>query len=133
MQTKKFYMWDDRPPINYRPGTSDEAIIDSVLIKKTEYNFPAFEPKICFDIGGNIGVVAVLLANIYPQSTIISFEPVAENFDLLVLNSKGYPNIRPINSSLGLQSGSRRIYASDDNTNLGGFSTHILSNKHTLI
>jgi len=123
--TKKFHWAEDKPPIIYRPGTSDESIIQTVLVEKKEYLFPKFDPKIVYDIGGNIGVVAVILANIYPEATIYSFEPVSENFELLIMNSKEYKNIKPLKLGLGMKTGDVTIFKSDDQNNLGGYSTHI--------
>lgn len=125
MKTKKFNWDDTKPSITYRPGTSDEAIINAVLINRQEYNFPTFKPEVVFDVGANIGVVSVVLANIYPDAKIYSFEPVQENIDLLRLNTLPYPNVKVLPYGLGNSSGQRRIYDSDDPTNLGGFSTKI--------
>lgn len=125
MKTKKFVFDDEKPPIIYRPGTSDEAIINSVLINQQEYSFPAFDAKLVFDIGANIGVVSVILAMVYPNAKIMAFEPVKENFDLLKLNAEHYPNIKPLHCALGKKYEKKRIFKSDDKTNLGGFSTHI--------
>ena len=127
--TKKFHAFDDKPPIIYRPGTSDEAIIQTVLVDRKEYLFPTFEPKIVFDVGANIGVTAVILANIYPKARIYSFEPVKENFDLLKENVVHYPNVAPLHMGLGDKTETRTIYASEDNANLGGFSTFIKNDR----
>jgi FkbM family methyltransferase len=120
--TKEFLAFEGKPPIVYRVGTSDEAIIKSNIIDKNEYRFPNFKPRTCFDIGGNSGIIAVLLANIYPEAKIYSFEPVPENFDLLKENVSGYKNIVPLNYGLGSSTGKREIYDSEDKSNLGGFS-----------
>ena len=125
MKTKKFYAFDDKPPIIYRPETSDEAIIQTILVEKKEYLFPRFEPKIIFDIGGNFGAVAVILANIYPKARIYSFEPVKENFELLKENASHYENIYPMPVGLGNKTETRSISPSEDSKNLGGFSTFI--------
>ena len=124
-QTKLFHAFDDKPPIEYRPNTSDEAIIDAVIVKKQEYAFPNFKPNLIFDIGGNIGVVAVVLANIYPDAKIYSFEPVKENFDILKRNTEYYKNISAIQCGLGNKTEHRMIFKSSDPSNLGGFSTFI--------
>lgn len=130
MANLKKFIWDEKKPaVLYRPGTADEAIIQSVLVDQGEYLFPRidsrFDPKICYDIGGNIGVVAVVLASIYPKSKIFSFEPVPENFELLKQNAAPYPNITALNFGLGGDTGQRRIWDSDDPRNLGGFSVVI--------
>lgn len=139
MKTKKF-VWDDtKPPIVYRPGTSDEAIIQTVLVEAKEYMFPnpqtLGDPKIVFDMGGNIGVLAVILSSCYPDARIYSFEPVKENFDLLLENTKEYKNVQACNYGLGNDTGRRTIWASEDPVNYGGFSLEIKneSRPHYLI
>lgn len=128
MELKKFYLFEDKPPIYYRPGTSDEAIIDSVLIKKQEYLFPAFSPRLIFDIGGNFGALAVLMANIYPDAKIYSFEPVKENYEILIKNADPYyPNIIVMDYGLGDANRTELCYPSEDPNNLGGFSNYIES------
>lgn len=122
---KKFHFWEDSPALLYRPGTSDEAIIKAVLVDRTEYFFPAFKPKLIFDIGANIGIVSALFAHLYPEAKICAFEPVKENLDLLRQNAAHYPNIVVCGYGLGDDSGKRRIYHSDSPSNLGGFSLAI--------
>lgn len=123
--TKKFHAFDDKPPITFRPGTSDETIIQSILVEKKEYAFPTFKPTRIFDIGANIGVVTVILANLYPEAKIYAFEPVRENWELLKENIKPYDNVIPFRWALAAEEGERRIFPSEDPANLGGFSTHI--------
>ncbi len=127
MKLKKYYAFgEDKPPVIYRPGTSDDAIINSILINQQEYRFPSFDDvKLCFDMGGNIGVVAVILANIYPKAIIHSFEPEDENFSILQQNADHYPNITCHNYGLGAATGKKPLYPSADPANLGGFSNFI--------
>lgn len=125
MKTKKFVYDENLPPLHYRPNTSDESIIQTVLIDKKDYAFPKLAPKVCYDVGANIGVVSVIMANIYPNAKIFAFEPVHENFELLVKNVEYLPNVRPLKYGLGGDTGARRIWHSDNKSNLGGFSTAI--------
>lgn len=122
---KEFHAFDGRQPIYYRPGTSDEAIIQAVLIDKKEYAFPKLKPEVVFDIGGNIGIVSVVLANIYPDAKIYTFEPVKENYNLLLKNIESYKNVKSFCCGLGSKSEMKTIHRSTDPTNLGGFSTYI--------
>lgn len=130
---KQFEGFPDKPPIFYRPGTSDTAIINSVFINQQEYLFPPFKPKTVFDMGANIGVTAVILANVYPDAQIYSFEPEPENFSLLEMNARSYPNVKCFNYGLSNDSGAGRLYPSTDPVNLGGFSTHIKNGPGTLV
>lgn len=126
METKKFELpWEDVPSLIYRPGTSDEAIIKAILVDQQEYLFPKFEPKIIWDVGANIGVTAVIFANIYPEAKIYCFEPEPLNFDLLEMNTKHYKNVKCFDSGLGDKTCSKLLFKSDDPKNLGGFSTFI--------
>lgn len=125
MKTKKFHAFEDRPPIVYRPGTSDESIIQTVLVEQREYAFPPMKPHIIFDIGANIGVLSVILANIYPDAKIYAFEPVKENFELLKENVASYKNVAPLHMGLGNKTETKYIHKSTDPSNLGGFSTFI--------
>lgn len=125
MNTKKFIWNEAQPPVHYRPGTSDEWIIQTILVERGEYHFPAFKPEICYDIGANIGVVSVALAYIYPSAKIYAFEPVEENHELLKLNTEHLKNVRAINYGLGSDTGPATMFPSDDPNNLGGFSTAI--------
>lgn len=124
-KTKKFIYDENKPPITYRPGTSDDAIIKSVMVDRGEYLFPVFEPKIVFDIGANIGVVSTVLANVYPRAKIYSFEPEADNLALLKENMAPYPNVTILDYGLGARTEEVPLYKSDNPLNKGGFSTHI--------
>jgi FkbM family methyltransferase len=130
---KKYFHWgEDKPPIYYRDKTSDMTIINSILINQQEYVFPNnIEPELIYDIGANIGVVSVILANIYPEAKIHAFEPEPGNFELLRRNCEPYPNIILHAVGLGAQSGAKNLYPSADPTNLGGFSNFIESGEPT--
>lgn len=110
-----------------RPGTSDENVIHGVF-NLQEYNFPEFdpslEPKNILDIGGNIGVTAVLLTQLYPKANIFSFEPDPENFAILCKNIKPYSKIRGFNCGLGSDEATGYLYDSDDEHNFGGRSLY---------
>jgi FkbM family methyltransferase len=58
------------------------------------------EAKFVIDAGGNIGYTAILFATWWPQAQIISIEPDLENYELILKNTKGYPNIRALNGAL---------------------------------
>lgn len=133
MITKLFYFDESKPPIKYRQNTSDESIIQTVLVEGKEYVFPRFKPRLVFDIGGNIGVLAVLLSNLYPEAVIHTFEPEENNFELLKENVKYYNNIVPMKVALGNKTETRKLYHSTDPNNLGGFSTFIEGDRHTTI
>ena len=62
---------------------------------KSEYFFPnKLNPKIIFDIGGNIGITTVYLASIFPDAKIYTFEPLPENFEILKKISKNMTTLK---------------------------------------
>lgn len=123
---KKFLLDDGYPPIYYRPGTSDEAIIRSILIDRQEYKFPQGNIKLIYDIGANIGVATLVLNNIYPNAIIHCFEPEPENFEILRRNTEHLgPKVVLNKVALSNYNGTTQLYGSEDPNNLGGFSTHI--------
>ena len=112
--------------IYYRTCSSDMVLIYEILLKskfKREYYFPKeIKPKIIFDIGANIGITGIYLAKIFPESTIYSFEPLSENFEILKKNAANFKNLKVFNFGLGSESGNFKIFLSDDKTNFGGVS-----------
>ena len=119
------YIWRNNS-IYYRPGTSDMTLIYEILLKpeyKSEYYLPHyFNPKVILDIGANIGITSVYLANNFPNSKIFSFEPLRENFDILKKNTENYKNIKIFNFGLGKKDETLDIFLSDDDENFGGGS-----------
>jgi FkbM family methyltransferase len=61
--------------------------------------------KAIIDGGSYVGISALGLANMFPESRIIAIEPDPENYDLLVRNTVETPNIVPINGALVAESG----------------------------
>lgn len=115
------------PPIYLRKGTSDEIIFAHTFSEEPEYQLPpGANPKLIFDVGANIGLTSIMMANEYPEATIHAFEPQEENFVLLNMNTRDYPNIKVHNFGLGAKSQIQNLFASDDPSNHGGFSLHAL-------
>lgn len=117
--------WQNKK-VFYRTSSSDMVLIYEILLKskyKKEYYFPeALRPKVIFDIGGNIGITSIYLATQFPEAEIYSFEPLKENFEILQKNTSQFNNIKAFNVGLGAQSGSFKVYLSDDIENYGGVS-----------
>ena len=99
--------------IHYRPGSSDSRLIYEILLKpghKSHYFLPGpLQPEMILDIGGNIGIAAIYLANRYPQAKIHTFEPVPANFVLLKRNTAPYPAITAHHLALGQQDGTMNM------------------------
>jgi FkbM family methyltransferase len=97
--------------------------MENVLLNRKEYQmFAGIDPKVIFDAGANIGVTSVLLSNTYPTARIYAFEPEPENFKVLLLNLRKYPNVRMFPIGLGASTRMVDLYASDNPHNKGGFS-----------
>jgi FkbM family methyltransferase len=112
--------------IYYRSNTSDMTLIYEILLKseyKSEYYIPKqVNPKIILDIGANIGITSIYLANRFPKAKIYSFEPFPDNYEILKKNAQTYNNIEVFNFGLGSKEGDFDIYLSEDSENFGGVS-----------
>jgi len=112
--------------IYYRSSTSDMTLIYEILLKseyKSEYYIPKqVNPKIILDIGGNIGITSIYLANRFPQAKIYTFEPLPDNYEILAKNIQSYGNIEAFNFGLGSEDGDFDVYFSEDSENFGGVS-----------
>ena len=117
--------WNNKK-VFYRTSTSDMTLIYEILLQpkyKSEYFFPIeVNPKVIFDIGGNIGITAIYLSALFPEAKIYSFEPMSENFEILKINIQYYENIQAFNIGLGSKNGNFKIYLSNDSENYGGTS-----------
>ncbi len=90
------------------------TLSDSVLRKMNK--------KDCIDAGGYIGDSAIVFSKNYDFKRIFSFEPLKNNYSLLVDNIKKYKmeNVFPYNKGLGEKQGIVKIKDSDD----GSFITN---------
>jgi FkbM family methyltransferase len=52
---------------------------------------PAFQPKVIYDLGANIGIASLSFATLYPDAKFYGFEPLPENHEVCILN---YQNLR---------------------------------------
>ena len=115
-------------PVYYRSGSSDMTLIHDILLypgPKAEYWLPEeINPSVILDIGANIGIAAVYLANRFPEARIFSFEPMPDNFALLEKNTAPYSNIKAFNMALGRETCEMHIQTAANQTNFGGASLH---------
>ncbi|MDB4037950.1 FkbM family methyltransferase [Candidatus Thioglobus sp.] len=120
--------------VYYRSSSSDMTLIYEILLKskyKSEYYLPQkLNPKVIFDIGGNIGITAVYMAKLFPMAIIYTFEPMPENFEILQKNIKQYENIKAFNFGLGSKNGNFKVYLNSDLENYGGVSFYPDSNAN---
>ncbi len=96
----QFSLPELKHPIFIRSGSSDGSLFKQIFYDG-EYDLDIqIQPKYIIDGGGNIGFFAVLMANRYPDATIISIEPDSNNFLLLKKNTAEYKNIIPVQSGI---------------------------------
>ena len=92
-------------PLTLRLGTSDISVFKEIFID-LEYgwvfNTP---PSVIVDVGGNIGLSAAFFARTYPEATIITIEPDAQNYELLLLNTTRFPNVHAVRAAVWKESG----------------------------
>jgi FkbM family methyltransferase len=121
------YNWKSHP-IYYRPGTSDRGLIYEILIRKPSkaeyYVDESVHPKVIVDIGANIGITALWLADRYPEAQVYCFEPMQDNFELLQKNTDGVKNINIFNFGLGEKNEEMDVFSNIDSNNRGGFSIY---------
>jgi FkbM family methyltransferase len=63
-----------------------------------------------WDVGAHRGETTRYFANEFPQATIRSFEPISENYDLLLQNCKKLENHNAHNFALGNENTKTKIY-----------------------
>lgn len=95
-------------PVWVRPGTSDMAIYDQIVLHPYLPRDRQF--KTIIDCGSNIGLTVRYLAAAYPDARIIAVEPDESNFTLLQRNCEGLPGtscvragIWPANGTINLR------------------------------
>jgi FkbM family methyltransferase len=74
-------------------------------------------PKACvaFDVGANVGLTAITLADQFPSATIWSFEPFPKAFADLKKVSEKCSRIRPINIALGDEEKTQTLFLTNYN------------------
>lgn len=75
-----------------RVGSSDMAVYDQVFLHG-DYDIELTRPTSIIDAGANVGVSSVYFALKYPKAKIVAVEPNAENFQLLLKNTRGLDNV----------------------------------------
>lgn len=108
-----------------REGTSDFNTINSAF-REDEYallEFPFKEGDVFIDIGVHIGGVSILAAIAYRGLKVLAFEPVKENYDLLVKNIEVnglQSSITPFHLAVSKKSGDTiKIYLGDKGSENG--------------
>ena len=80
----------------FRPNSDDEIILEE-LVEKDIYRIEEwaellgrYKENILLDVGAHIGVFTRIWLNQMPNSRVICYEPIIENFDLLKANTQQY-------------------------------------------
>lgn len=99
-----------------RPWTGDFATLRQVIWDK-EYEFELDDVKSVVDLGANIGISTIMLANKFSNAKIIALEPEMYNFQLLRMNVKGLNNISILNNAIWYKDGTVEIINFDVKSN----------------
>ena len=96
-----------------------------------EYNRQGFEINdndIIIDIGAHIGLFALFASQFCKNGRIYCYEPIKENFNLLLLNLQlnKINNVKPYNTAVSQQVGNVTIYLNEDES---GHSMHVEGTK----
>lgn len=101
--------------VSLRPGTGDQTVYDEIFIAR-EYDLDLGNPLSIIDAGAHIGLSSVYFAGNYPGATVIAVEPEISNFNMLLRNAKGYPNIKPVRAGLWSRKAHLRVQNPKANT-----------------
>ena len=97
-------------PISVRLGTSDLSVFQGVFLDGAyDLAFLNLNPKIIIDGGANVGFTSIFLVHAYPQARIFAIEPEESNFQMLLRNTKFYPNIVPIHAAIWHREGKLQV------------------------
>jgi FkbM family methyltransferase len=111
-------------PVFVRPCTPDLDVANISFSGEFDAAIAAARPLkhgFIIDAGGYIGTAAIMLARAFPEATIVSLEPSRDNFAMLAMNVRGYPNVIALNMALGAIEGRSQLV--DRGTGEVGFST----------
>lgn len=86
-------------PFFYREALTDLPILRAIIGQQLVYK-PSAPPKLIVDAGANVGYVSVFYAKHFPGAAIYSIEMEGSNYEVLLKNTSGYPNIKPVNAAL---------------------------------
>jgi FkbM family methyltransferase len=102
----------------------DENVFSEIW-KEGNYRVPAVDVTAVIDVGGHIGLSALLFAWMYPNAQVHVYEPYVENLELLRLNTAGVANIHVHDFALSDFNGTAEMEGHNRNT--GGWSLGALS------
>lgn len=96
-----------------RKGTSDFPVFRQIFLEG-EYQFDyGKEVNTIVDAGANIGLASVFFSLLYKDSKIICIEPEKANYEVLLKNTKAFPNIIPVQGGVWYKNDILQICPSD--------------------
>jgi FkbM family methyltransferase len=96
------HLKDIHEPIYLRGSLGDREVFRQVFTD-LQYSHECTQnlrPSLIIDAGAHIGLASVYFANQFPSARIIAIEPDKRNFDILLRNTRPYPNVTPICAAL---------------------------------
>ncbi len=98
-------------------------IYNEIFVEKS-YDYPdlGIVDPLIIDIGANTGLFTLRMKQLYPEATLLCYEPFPSNFDQLSQNIKqsGLKNVNLINKGAGGKSRSEKLFINKQN--IGGHS-----------
>jgi FkbM family methyltransferase len=83
-----------------RLGTTDYRVFKSIFFHDAYAEEVVDNPSLILDCGAYVGYSGAFFAKRYPTATVICIEPEGSNYNLLKINTAGYPNIIPLRAAL---------------------------------
>lgn len=111
-----------------RPATTDMDVYNEIFIRK-ELDIYYEKPEYIIDAGAHIGFTAIWLSNYNSTAKLIAIEPEKTNFDILLKNTKNYPNITCIKAALW--SHSSIVEIKNKNADNWNYIVEEINNKNT--
>ena len=97
-------------PVSLRPKSSDIPTFDQVFLNN-QYNLkPIQKPKVIIDGGANIGLFAIKMKNLFPETKVICIEPDPENFQMTQKNLSPYTDVFFENSGIWFKDTKLKVY-----------------------
>lgn len=84
-----------RTEVHLRPHSTDRCVFKQIFLKQ-DLNIPVFDRikvETAIDLGANIGISSLYLANKFPDAKIVGVEPDAANSEMFKKNLEQYPNV----------------------------------------
>lgn len=81
--------------VHLRPGSTDKCVFKQIFLKQ-DLKIQAMDevqPQTILDLGANIGMSSLYLANKFPEAHILGVEPDAANAEMFRKNLQNYPQV----------------------------------------